>query len=289
MSLTQNIEYGRGVNYGYIAGVFLFETKPSAITEANAALQATWDAMAVLTQTNRLMHLRFDQVEPGEDTPNEVEYANGTKDIADISRGVNKFQIKSSLAAKSALYGQLKTGADLYAIYYTSYGYLIGKEVTTPNTIEAIKTRLSASISQAAPKGVGYDNIYMTYLENWEEFSTYIKLETGFDPQTLETVKTMTFTATDDTLTTLTVSVKDLDKVGVTDLNVTGAGNFVLTNTTGGAPVTVTGITRTGSSYVLAFAAQTEGNAWSLSYGEPDATSELWDLKATITGTFTAA
>lgn len=284
--LSRNLESGSICNPGYIAGVYLFETKPAAITEANAALEATWDALALLSQTNRLMHIPFFITEPGESTPDEVEGSDGGKVIVSSTQATDTYKVVESLAGTDTIYGQLKSGQDLYAIFYTSNGYLKGKEVTA-NTIEAIKYRVTSTLTAQAPKELGYVNIHMTALEDFEEFTTII--DPDFDPKALDTVKSMTFTATDDTLTTLTISAKDLNKVGITDLNTAGAGNFILTNTTGSATVTVTGIVRTGYSYVLSFTSQTEGNAWSLGYEEPDVSSELYDLKTVITGTFTAS
>jgi len=139
--LSQNLESGSICNPGFRAGVYLFETKPAAITNADAALEATWDALALLTQTNRLMHIPFDIVEPGEDAPQEVEFSNGTKGIAGSDRGVDKYRVLTSLSGQKTIYGNLENGKDLYAIFYTSFGYFEGKEVTA-NTIECRKYRI---------------------------------------------------------------------------------------------------------------------------------------------------
>ncbi len=282
--LTQTIESGAICNAGYRVGAYLFETKPAAITEENAALEATWEALSLLALTNRLHHVKFDITEPGEDSPVEVAL-NEEKVIVDVERGSDTYKIVTSLTGMKSIYKQLKGGKELYAIFYTSKGYLEGKEVTA-NTIEAVKYRITATESKTAPKGLGFVNMHFTPTESYEEYKTLIDPE--FDPKTISTVKSMTFTATDDNLTSLTISVKASNKVGITDLNVTGAGNFSLTNTATSAAIVITSIVRTGYSYVLNFAVQIEGTAYSLDYEAPETSSEYYELLTAITGTLTA-
>ena len=122
--------------------------------------------------------------------------------------------------------------------------------------------------------------IYIQDLETWKKFQNNVT--PVFDALSLEGVKNMNFTEVSNTLTSLTVSVKNLDKIGVTDLSTSGAGNFTLYNVTNSSSITITSITRSGYVYTLNFAAQTEADAYSLSYAEPSVSSEYYDLESTI-------
>lgn len=285
--LTLSPYSGDICQHGYVNGVLMSEDKLSAITETNAALEATWTALLLADQSARLFSINFDVSEPAENEIVEYEVSNGSTIILSSKEGTNKYRMVSSNAALISIYGEFKDGKEMYIYEKTSKGFIRGKEVTA-NTIEQVKVRVYAQYTQATPTDPAFVDMYIQNLEEWKKYQNAVDPTDNFDPSALSSVQNMTFTSTDDTLTTLTVEAKDLDKVGITSLDTVGAGQWILTNTTGSAVVTVTGITRTGYSYVLAFTGQTEGNAWSLGYEEPSTSDEYYDLKTVITGTFTA-
>jgi hypothetical protein len=266
--------------------MFLYETKPSAITEANALLQATWDALAVLDQPERQFNITFDNTEGAEPEIVQETFTDGSQQIVQTTEGASTYHVIASLGGWNTIYNEFENGKEMYVYYYTDTNVILGKEVTA-GTIEAVKIRMWSSYIPASGDATEKIVIQIQDLENWRKFRNEVK-PTAFQCLDIESVQTMVLTSTADTLTTLTVEAKTLNKVGITDLDVVGAGQWILNNTTDPALVTVTGIVRTGYSYVLTFAAQTEADAWSLTYEEPSTSGEYYDVVTTITGTFTA-
>jgi hypothetical protein len=285
-ALTLNPNSSAVCSPGFIKGMFLYETKPSAITETNAALQATWDALAVLDQPTRQFNITFDNTEGAEPEIIQEDFTDGAQQIVQTKEGASTYEIIASLGAWNTIYNEFENGKIMYYYPYTDTNVILGKEVT-PNTIEAIKMRMWASYKPATGETTEKIVIQIQDLENWRKFRTEVK-PTAFQCIDIESVQGMALTATDDTLTTLVVEAKTLNKVGITDLDIVGAGQWILNNTTDPALVTVTSITRSGYAYTLNFVAQTEADAWSLSYEEPSTSGEYYDVTTTITGTFTA-
>ena len=285
--LTNNPNSSAVCSPGFIKGMFLYETKPSAITEANAILQATWDALGVLDQPTRQYNITFDNSEGAEPEIIQEDFTDGSQQIVQTKEGASTYEIISSIGAYNTIYNEFENGKEMYCYYYTDTNVILGKKITA-GTIEAVKIRMWASYKPATGDTTEKIVIQIQDLENWRKWRNEVK-PTAFQCIDIESVQTMVLSSTDDILTTLTVEAKTLNNVGITDLDVVGAGQWILTNTTDPAVVTVTGITRTGYSYVLAFAAQTEADAWSLTYEEPSTSGEYYDVVTTITGTFTAA
>jgi hypothetical protein len=273
---------------GFIKGMFLYEDEPSAVTEANAILQATWDADALLDQPDRMYNIVFDNTEGVEPEIVEEEFTDGSLQITQTKEGASTYEIISSISAYRTIFAQFENGKTMYCYYYTDTNVLLGKEITA-GTIQAVKIRMYTSYKPATGDTTEKIVIKIQDLENWRQNRTQLK-PTAFQCREIATVQNFTLNDTDDTLTTLTVEAKNLDKVGITDLETTtpASGYFILTNTTTSSVVTITSITRSGYSYVLNFVAQTEADAWSLSYEEPSVSGELYDIWETITGTFTA-
>jgi hypothetical protein len=271
---------------GFIKGMFLFEDEPSAITEANAILQATWDAKAILDQPNRMYNIVFDNTEGVEPEIVEEEFTDGSLQITQTKEGASTYEIISSISAYRTIFGQFENGKTMYYFPYTDTNVILGQEVTA-GTIEPIKMRMYTSYKPATGDTTEKIVIKIQDLENWRQNRTQLK-PTAFNCTAIASVQNIVFTVTDDTLTTVVVEVKNLDKVGVTDLSIVGAGYWTLYNTTDSAAVTVTGITRSGYAYTLTFAAQTEADAFTLTYQEPSASSEYYTPWATVTGSFTA-
>jgi len=285
--LTTNPNSSAVCSPGFIKGIFLYETKPSAITEANALLQATWDALGVLDQPTRQFNISFANTEGVEPEIVQEEFTDGAQQIVQTKEGASTYEIIASLGAWNTIYNEFENGKEMYVYYYTDTNVILGKEITA-GTIESVKVRMWASYKPATGDTTEKIVIQIQDLENWRKFRTEIK-PTAFQCIDIETVQGMTFTITDDTLTTVLVSVKNLNKVGVTGLDIVGAGQWILTNTSDAATVTVTGVTVSGFVYTLTFIAQDEGEAFSLGYEEPSTSGEYYDVTTVVTGTFTAA
>jgi hypothetical protein len=280
---TKTISSGSICNPGPIKGAILFEEKQAAITNANAALEATWDAFMILDQPARGMLVLFDIIEPGEDTPDEVEFSDGSKGIASISKGIDKYKIVSSTSGKKTIYGQLKNGRELYVAWITQFGFLVGKDGSVANTFDFPKYRVYSTIERAQPKDFNYVNMHFDALEDWEESENIV--DPDFDPTALSRVQNMTFTLSSVSQTSMVVTAKTLDKVGITSLDTVGAGQFTLYNNDTSAAVVVTGIVRSGSAYTLSYASQTIGHSITVGYNEPSTSTEYYDLLATVDGT----
>lgn len=284
--LTNNPNSSAVCSPGFIKGMFLYETKPSAITEANAALLATWTALAVLDQPTRQFNITFDNSEGAEPEIVQETFTDGSQQIVQTQEGASTYEIISSIGAYNTIYNEFENGKVMYAYYYTDTNVILGKKITA-GTIEAVKIRMWSSYKPATGDTTEKIVIQIQDLENWRKWRNEVK-PTAFQCIDVPSVQTITFTETANILTTLTVECKNLNNVGVTDLDTVGAGQFTLYNVTDSSAITITGITRTGYSYVLAFSAVTEGDAYSLNYKEPSVTSEYYDQVTEITGTLTA-
>jgi hypothetical protein len=261
------------------------EDKLSAITEANAALLATWSALLLADQSSRLYSLNFDVTEPGEGELVEFEVSNGSTIILNQKYATNKYRMVSSNTALRSIYREFKDGKEMYIFEKTDKGFIRGKEVTA-NTIEQVKVRIYAQYTDATPTDPAFVDLYIQNLEDWKINQNAVDPTDNFDPKALSSVQNMTFTETGTTSTTaVSVIAKNLDKVGITTLSRTGAGNFTVYNETTTSSVTVTGITGSGSTYILAFAAQTSADVLTIGYDEPSTTSEYYDLLSDLSVT----
>lgn len=284
--LTLNPNSSSVCSPGFIKGMFLYETKPSAITEANALLQATWDALAVLDQPTRQFNITFDNTEGVEPEIVQEEFTDGSQQITQTKEGASTYEIISSIGAYNTIYNEFENGKEMYVYYYTDTNVILGKEITA-GTIEAVKVRIWASYKPATGDTTEKIVIQIQDLENWRKWRNEIK-PTAFQCIDIESVQGMTFTESSNSLTTILVSAKNLNKVGITSLDIVGAGQFILYNTTDSATITLTGITLSGYVYTLTFVAQTASDAYSLTYQEPSTSGEYYDLTTALTGTLTA-
>jgi hypothetical protein len=281
--LTSNPYNGDICQHGYISGILMSENKLSAITETAAALQATWTALLLADQPDRLFAINFDKLEPGENEIVQEEMADGSQVIIQTKQATHSYEMISSNTALRTIYKEFKDGKEMYAYFSTDKGFIVGKEVTA-NTIEQVKIRVYASYKDATPEETAKVIMQITYLEDWKQYQNAV--DPDFDPKALSSVRDMTFTETGTTTTTaVSVIAKDFDKIGITGLSRTGAGQFTVYNTTTTSSVTVTGITGSGSTYILAFAAQTSADVLTIGYNEPSTTSEYYDLYSDLSVT----
>lgn len=286
--LTGNPNSSAVCSPGFIKGMFLFETKPSAITETNALLQATWDALAVLDQPTRMFNITFDNSEGAEPEIIQEDFTDGSQQIVQTKEGASSYEIISSIGAYNTIYNQFENGKEMYVYYYTDTNVILGKEITA-NTIEAIKVRMWASYKPATGDTSEKIVIQIQDLENWRKWRNELK-PTAFQCIDIDSVEGMTFSESSNSLTTLVVSAKNLNKVGITTLEDTSpaGGYFILYNTTQSSAITVTGVSVSGYDYTLTFSAVTEADAYSLTYEEPSTSGEYYDLTTALTGSLTA-
>jgi glucosamine 6-phosphate synthetase-like amidotransferase/phosphosugar isomerase protein len=281
--LTTNPYNGDICQHGYISGILMSESKLAAQTETAAASQSTWDTLLLADQPDRLFSINFDKLEPGENEVVQEEMADGSQVIIQVKQATHEYQMISSNTALRTIYKEFKDGKEMYAWFKTDKGFIVGKEVTQ-DTIEQVKIRVYSTYTDATNEETAKVTMQISYLEDWKEFQNAV--DPDFDPKSLSSVRDMTFRETGTTSTTaVSVIAKDFDKIGITALSRTGAGNFTVYNETTTSSVTVTGITGSGSTYILAFAAQSSADVLTIGYDEPSTTSEYYDLSSDLSVT----
>jgi hypothetical protein len=264
------------------------ENKLSAITDANAILEATWTALLLADQPARLYNLQFDINEPVENEVVEEEFDDGSTFILDIKLATSSHDMVSSSTALKSIYKEFRDGKTMYAYWGTSKGYFLGKEVTK-NTIEQFKCRVTAGYKEATKDASAKVTVFVQPLEDWKQFQKAIDPTDNFEISALNSVQNMTFTAGTVTTTTAPITVKDLDSVGISTLT-TGASSYfrfynLTTDPTRSTPITPSNVTLSGSTYTLTYAAQSSSDSLEFYYLEPSATSEYYDLDAVETAT----
>lgn len=286
--IDRSLYGGNTCQYGYTTSYFLSETKLSAITEANAILAATWQALLLADQTSRLYYLQFDINEMADNEIVEEEFDDGSKFILSTKQGTSAHDMVSSQGALRSIYKELRDGKTMYAFRGTSKGYFVGKEVTA-NTLEQFKVRVTASFKEATKDASGKVTVYVQPMEDWKQFEKAIDPTANFDITSLSSVQNMTFTAGTPNATTCTIAVKNLDDVGITSLTTGAASYFRIYNNTDDAahasPITPSGVTVSGSTYTITYATQDDTDVLEFTYLEPSATDEYYDLLVNITAT----
>lgn len=279
---------GSTCQLGYKTSIFLSENKLSAITDANAILEATWTALLLADQPARLYYLQFDINEFEENEVIEEEFDDGTKFILDVKQGTSAHDMVSSTTALRSIYKEFRDGKTMYAFWGTSKGYIEGKEVTA-NTIEQVKVRVTAGYKEATKEASAKVTVYVQPLEDWKQFQKAVDPTDNFDITGLSSVQNMTFTAATPAQTTCAITVKDLDSVGITGLTTGAASYFRVYNNTSdpshASPITPSNVTLSGSTYTLTYASQTIGHVLEFTYLEPSTSSEYYDLLVNVTGT----
>jgi hypothetical protein len=279
---------GSTCQFGYKTSIFISENQLSAITDANAILEATWTALLLADQPARLYFLQFDINEFDENEVVEEEFDDGSKFVLDIKQATSTHKMVSSSTALRSIYKEFRDGKTMYAYWGTSKGYFVGKEVTA-NTIQQVKVRVTAGYEEATKDNSEKVLVFVQPLEDWKQFQKAIDPTDNFDISGLSSVQNMTFTAGTLTTTTVPLTVKDLDGVGITSLT-TGAGSFfrfynLTTDPTRSTPIVPSGCTLSGSTYTCTIAAQSSSDDIESYYLEPSATSEYYDLLTAITAT----
>lgn len=270
--------------HGYDTGVLMSENKLAAQTDANAILEATWDALLLADQPDRLYYINFNFNEFAENETVEEEEDNGTKRIIDVKIGTDTHKVYGSSTALKSIYREFRAGKTMYLWYTTSKGYIKGKEVTA-NTIEQIKVIITASYEKATKETSEKVVMYIQPQEDWKQFEKAIDPTDNFDVTGLTSVQNMTFTVVSCGQTSAVIDVKDLDGVAITTLT-TGAGNFFTGyNTTDSATTTITNVTASGGRYTLSYASETVADVIQFGYDEPSTSSEFYDLITTVNGT----
>jgi hypothetical protein len=271
---------------GYYNLILFSEEKLAAITESNAALVATWQTLLKADMPSRLTMIKFNINEMGEYGVREVENDDGTKDIVSVTYGSDKHMVKSGLGSLKTWLRDFEGGRNGYIFRGTDKNNIVGKEVTD-ETIEQVEVNITATVMKATKDKPEYLVLNIQDLENWNSFKNAIK--PAWDIKGLSSVENMTFSVGHCDQTSTVITAKDFDKIAITGLDTTGAGHFTITRASDGGTVTVTGITRSGGAYTLAYAAQTIADVLTFGYAEPSTTGEYYDLTATVTGTVLAS
>lgn len=283
--LNTNPNTGKPCNPGYINGVILFEDKPTAISKATAALQATWDALFLQDKPNRGWFLKFKETTPSEIEVTTKTYTDGSTIKTNEIEAADMYAFPASECSMKSIYGGLKAGRALYAYYTTSNGYLEGKEVTA-DTIEAVEVYSYASFKKATGEQPKETVVYLQNLEKYQEYVTYVN--PSFDVNTLKSVQNLIFKNAIVTTTSLQLDAFDCDGAEVTSLPLTAA-YFLLTNVTDNTSVTVTNVTKSGNTYTLSFAAQTNSDDLSLTYAQPSVTNLKYENISPLTASVPAS
>jgi hypothetical protein len=271
---------------GYYTGILFSEEKLAAITESNAAINATWNTLLKADMPSRLVMIKFDKNEAGENGVREVEFDDGSKGITSVTFGTDKHMVRSGLGSVKTWLKDFANGRNGYVYRFTDKGYIVGKEVTA-ETIEQTEVNITATVSKASKDDFEYLVLNIQDLENWAAYKNAVN--PSFDVKGLSSVENMTFSVGHCDQTSTVITAKDFDKIAITGLDTTGAGHFTITRASDGGTVTVTGITRSGGAYTLAYAAQTIADVLTFGYAEPSTTGEYYDLTATVTGTVLAS
>jgi len=231
----------------------------------------------------------FSKATPGTTEVTSATADSGSQTVTNVINTPGTFEIYGGQCAIKSIHGFFENQKTVYVFLVLSTGAIRGQEITK-GTMEQIKAKVHSVVMEGTTAEPEKVQLTMNYEEKFQKRMVAV-LPDNFSVSDLEdtNVSDMDFTHVDDTLTSLTIDVttpcQDVDT-----LSRTGAGNFVLVNTTDNSAVTITGITGSGNRYILAFAAQTEGDAFKLYYKSPKVSNELFELteENALTGKFTA-
>jgi hypothetical protein len=241
---------GEGRLPGYVNGLIFHLNKPADVTDANAALQATWQT-ALDATTNRAYMLLFDDAsEFGENEPIVWEATEGNENIG-VKLGTDIFKLKGTSCTVRTLLTTLESGITAYAYFLTDKEVLEGKDGTATATLAAVKVRMSAYILKGTAEQPRLIALSVTPSENY--FKSVRDLYLDWDPASLTPTQSVELTEVSSSTTQLVLSATYCGVCDNADLDsgkVSPATNFIILDDTG-TPVVPSATSISGNQYTL--------------------------------------